>query len=285
MPKTYNELYIALRQQLRDAGIEAYALEARLLLAHAAGKRPEKLMADLQLYASDEIEAAVAGLVKRRWDGEPAAYILGSWGFFGLDLKVAPGVLIPRSDTEVLVEKALELLHGSTEEPRVLDLCTGTGCIGCAIGTRMPGSRVVMADNSAGALRLAEENIRLCGLENRAICMEMDVREVPQVLLGSFDMIVSNPPYIPREEIKTLDASVRDYEPHEALDGGEDGLEFYRLILQNWKPLLRRSGWMVFEIGETQAEDVRLLMLKAGLRSIGVVRDTAGLDRVIFGRL
>lgn len=285
MPKTYNELYIALRQKLRDAGIEAYALEARLLLAHAAGKAPAKLMADLQLYSSGEIEEKAEALANRRLTGEPAAYILGEWGFYGLNLKVAPGVLIPRSDTEVLVEKALEKLRESNDAPRVLDLCTGTGCIGCAIGHELPDSRIVMADCSAKALILARENARACGLENRAVCMEMDVRETPQVLLGSFDMIVSNPPYIAHDEIASLDASVRDYEPHEALCGGADGLDFYRVILQNWKPLLRRSGWMLFEVGETQAEDVRLLMLKAGLRSVGVEKDTAGFDRVVFGRL
>ena len=285
MPKTYNELYIGLRQQLRDAGIEAYALESRLLLAHAADKTPEKLMADLQLYASDEIEAGCAALAERRLAGEPAAYILGEWGFYGLDLKVAPGVLIPRSDTEVLVEKALDLLRASTDEPRVLDLCTGSGCIGCAIGHALPKSRIVMVDVSTKALILARENARLCGLDTRAVCMEMDVCEVPQVLLGSFDMIVSNPPYIARAEIAELDVSVRDYEPHEALDGGADGLDFYRIILQNWKPLLRRSGWMAFEVGETQAEDVKMLMLKAGLRSVGAEKDTAGYDRVVYGRL
>ena len=285
MPKTYNELYIGLRQEFRDAGIEAYALEARLLLAHAADKTPAKLMADLQLYASDEIEAGCAALAARRLAGEPTAYILGEWSFYGLDLKVAPGVLIPRSDTEVLVEKALELLRGSTDEPRVLDLCTGSGCIGCAIGNALPKSRIVMVDNSAKALILARENARLCGLDTRAVCMEMDVCAEPQALLGSFDMIVSNPPYIARAEIETLDASVRDYEPHEALCGGEDGLDFYRALLKNWKPLLRRSGWMVFEVGETQAEDVKLLMLKAGLRSVGVEKDTAGYDRVVYGRL
>ena len=285
MPKTYNELYIGLRQQLRDAGIEAYALESRLLLAHAADKTPEKLMADLQLYSSAEIEEVCACLAARRLNGEPAAYILGEWGFYGLNLKVAPGVLIPRSDTEVLTEKALELLRGSTDEPRVLDLCTGSGCIGCAIGHEMPKSRIVMVDCSAKALILAKENARACGLGARSVCMEMDVREAPQVLLGSFDMIVSNPPYIARAEIGSLDPSVRDYEPHEALDGGEDGLDFYRVLLQNWKPLLRRSGWMVFEVGETQAEDVKRLMLKAGLRSIGIEKDTAGYDRVVYGRL
>ena len=285
MPKTYNELYIALRQRLRDAGIEAYALEARLLLAHAAGKTQEKLLADLRLYASDAVEECVSELAERRLTGEPAAYLTGRWSFYGLELRVAPGVLIPRSDTEVLVETALELLRGSTQAPRILDLCAGTGCIGCAVAHALPDSRVVLADNSAAAIAIARENSSLCALEERVACMEMDVREVPQVLLGSFDMIVSNPPYIAHAELETLDPSVRDYEPHEALDGGEDGLDFYRVILKNWKPMLRRPGWMVFEVGETQAEDVKMLMLKAGLHSIGMAKDTAGYDRVVYGRL
>jgi len=285
MPKTYNEIYIALRNKLRDAGVEASALEARLLLAHAADKAPEKLMADLQLYASDAIEAESEALAARRLAGEPAAYILGAWGFYGLDLKVAPGVLIPRSDTEVLVDKALELLRDTTDAPRVLDLCTGSGCIGCAIGHTLPKSRILMADNSAKALILAQENVRQCGLRERAECMELDVRVPPQTTLGSFDMIVSNPPYIAREEIQTLDASVRDYEPREALDGGEDGLDFYRDILRVWTPYLRRAGWMVFEVGETQAQDVKLLMLQAGLHAVGIQKDTADYDRVVFGRL
>ena len=283
MPKTYNELYMALRRGLQDAGVEAFSLEARLLLAHAAQKAPEKLLAELQLYASEEIEVRAGEMLRRRLAGEPAAYLLGSWGFYGLDLAVAPGVLIPRSDTEVLVDTALELLRGITSAPRVLDLCTGSGCIGCAIADALPESRVVMADISEVALATARENVRRCGLESRAQVVELDVLQPPTGLLGSFDMIVSNPPYIESEEIELLDASVRDFEPHLALDGGADGLVFYRALLTHWKPLLRRAGQMVFEVGETQAEAVRMLMLHAQLHGIGMRQDTAGYDRVVFG--
>ena len=284
MPKTYNELYIGLRQQLRDAGIEAYALESRLLLAHAADKTPEKLMADLQLYASDEIEAGCAALAARRLAGEPAAYILGEWSFYGLDLKVAPGVLIPRSDTEVLVEKALDLLRGSTDEPRVLDLCTGSGCIGCALGVELPRARLTLADLSRAALDIAKINARSCGLSGRCLCVEADALADPIPQMGQFDLIVSNPPYIDTAEIETLDGSVRDYEPRMALDGGADGLDFYRAILEKWTCLLRPGAWLLFEIGETQASAVTELMAQAGLAEIGVAQDTAGLDRVVFGR-
>lgn len=284
MPKTYNELYLALRQRLRDAGVDAHALEARLIVAGAAGKTPEKLLQDLQLYASDEIEQRVDALAARRLSGEPAAYLVGRWGFYGLDLAVTPDVLIPRMDTEVLVDCALARLRGKTELARVLDLCTGSGCIGCAIAHALPQSRAVLADVSAPALAIARENIAALGLTGRVSAELLDVRCDPPRALGSFDMIVSNPPYIRDDEMPKLDASVRDYEPALALAAGADGLDFYRAIAEKWTPLLRLGGWMLLEVGEGQAPDVTALLRRAGLRSLGTARDTAGTERVVFGR-
>lgn len=284
MPKTYNELYLALRQRLRDAGVDAHALEARLIVAGAAGKTPEKLLQDLQLYASDEIEQRVDALAARRLSGEPAAYLVGRWGFYGLDLAVTPDVLIPRMDTEVLVDCALARLRGKTELARVLDLCTGSGCIGCAIAHALPQSRAVLADISAPALAVARENIAALGLAGRVTAEQLDVRCNPPRALGSFDMIVSNPPYIRDDEMPELDASVRDYEPALALAAGADGLDFYRAIAEKWTPLLRLGGWMLLEVGEGQAPDVTALLRRAGLRSLGTARDTAGTERVVFGR-
>ena len=284
MPKTYNELYLALRQRLRDAGVDAHALEARLIVAGAAGKTPEKLLQDLQLYASDEIEQRVDALAARRLSGEPAAYLVGRWGFYGLDLAVTPDVLIPRMDTEVLVDCALARLRGKTELARVLDLCTGSGCIGCAIAHALPQSRAVLADISAPALAVARENIAALGLTGRVTAEQLDVRCDPPRALGSFDMIVSNPPYIRDDEMPKLDASVRDYEPALALAAGADGLDFYRAIAEKWTPLLRLGGWMLLEVGEGQAPDVTALLRRAGLRSLGTARDTAGTERVVFGR-
>jgi len=285
MPKTYNELYIDLRRRLKDAGVEACTLEAALLVAHAAGKSHAKLMADLRLYSSPEIEAGVEEMAARRLAGEPAGYITGSWNFCGLELKVDENVLIPRSDTETLVETALELSGKSDSELRILDLCTGSGCIGCALMHFLPNSRAVLADVSPAALRVARENVQRCAPGTRALCIEADALALPSPRLGSFDLIVCNPPYIPAGEIPALDVSVRDYEPHLALDGGEDGLKFYRAILRGWKGLLRQGGWMVFEVGETQADEVEKLMRLAGLRSLGRTKDSAGYDRVIYGRL
>ena len=281
--QTYNELYISLRQRLKELGVEACSLEARLLVAAAADKRPEELMRDLQLYTSPEVEERLSALEKRRLAGEPAAYILGRWEFYGLDLRVTPDVLIPRSDTEVLAETALGLLRGREEEARVLDLCAGSGCIGCAIGHELPKSHIVLGEKSPAALEVAKENVReILGV--RGICLELDVTQPPEGVLGSFDMIVSNPPYVTRAELETLDASVREYEPVMALDGGEDGLDFYRAILKHWTGLLRQSGWMVFEVGEEQAEPVEKLMRLAGLRSIATEQDTRGVARVVYGR-
>ena len=284
MPKTYNELYLALRQRLRDAGADAHALEARLIVAGAAGKTPEKLLQDLQLYASDEIEQRVDALAARRLQGEPAAYLVGRWGFYGLDFAVTPDVLIPRMDTEVLVDCALARLRGKTELARVLDLCTGSGCIGCAIAHALPQSRAVLADISAPALAVARENIAVLGLTGRVTAELLDVRCDPPRALGSFDMIVSNPPYIRDDEMPKLDASVRDYEPALALAAGAGGLDFYRAIAEKWTPLLRLGGWMLLEVGEGQAPDVTALLRRAGLRSLGTARDTAGTERVVFGR-
>ncbi len=285
MPKTYNELYIDLRRRLRDVGVEANTLEAALIVACASGKDYAKLMADLRLYTSPEVEARVEELARRRLAGEPAAYIIGSWSFCGLELKVDENVLIPRSDTEVLVETALNLSGNRDSEYRILDLCTGSGCIGCALAHFLPQSRVVLADVSAAALRIARENTQRCGLGTRAICIEADALTLPSPRLGSFDIIACNPPYIPTREIPTLDVSVRDHEPVLALDGGDDGLRFYRAVLGGWKSLLRQSGWLLFEVGETQAGEVEKLMRLAGLRSIGRAKDSAGFDRVVYGRL
>ena len=166
----------------------------------------------------------------------------------------------------------------------MLDLCTGSGCIGCAIASALPQSRAVLADISAPALAVARENIAALGLTGRVTAEQLDVRCNPPRALGSFDMIVSNPPYIRDDEMPKLDASVRDYEPALALAAGADGLDFYRAIAEKWTPLLRLGGWMLLEVGEGQAPDVTALLRRAGLRSLGTARDTAGTERVVFGR-
>ena len=285
MPKTYSQLYIDIRRRLRDSGIEAYSLEARLMVAHAAGKTPTKLLQDLSLYTSDKVSALAESFLERRLAGEPVAYITGGWEFYGLPMEITRDVLIPRADTEVLVDTALAVLRGRKNDARVLDLCAGSGCVGCAIAHALPASRVVLIDKSPECVALAKRNAALNALDDRVLCVEADITEPPPIRLGSFDMIVCNPPYIRTGEIPTLDASVKDYEPVWALDGGEDGLEFYRAVLSRWKDLLRTASHLAFEVGETQAEDVVKLMRLAGFKGVEKSLDTAGIERVVFGKI
>ena len=284
MPKTYNELYISTRAALKRAGVEAYSLEARLLVSHAVGKSKEAFLRDLRLYTSTENEQKINALLQRRLAGEPLAYLIGEWEFYGLPIKVTPDVLIPRMDTEVLVETAVNALVGRKMDARILDLCSGSGCIGCAISHELPAARLVMVDISDRALEVSKQNLRL-NRQNRTICLKADALAKPPMSIGTFDLIVSNPPYVPSFEILTLDSSVRDYEPLGALDGGEDGLMFYRAIVRNWKGVLRPGGQLMFEVGEMQADAVSDLMRGAGFRDIATVEDTAGVRRVVIGRI
>ncbi len=284
MSKTYSQLYIDCRRALKDAGIEAHSLESRLLICHAAGKTQAELLRDMPLYTSSEVEKTLEGYMERRLGGEPVAYITGKWEFYGLPLEITPDVLIPRSDTEVLVDKALELIRIRNSAPRVLDLCCGSGCIGLAMAHSLPESRVVMLDISREALEITRRNIRSNALSAHAVCMEADALTPPADNLGSFDLILSNPPYIASAEIETLDSSVRDFEPHSALDGGEDGLKFYRFIAKEWRRALRTGGWLIFEVGETQAADVMKILRLESYNNVDCVKDSAGIDRVVFGK-
>ena len=278
-------MYIALRNRLRDAGIEAAALEARLIAATAAGKSTEKLLRDMRFYATDEVERRAEEMVQRRLAGEPVAYITGVWEFRGLPMEVSRDVLIPRVDTEVLAETAIKYLKDTGRlDARVLDLCSGTGCIGCAIAAELPRVRVVLADVSPEAMEISRRNVSRNGLDGRISFLPADVMKLPPLMTGSFDLVVSNPPYIPTVEIMTLDPSVRDYEPVWALDGGEDGLDFYRAILKNWASVIRQGGELMFEVGEDQAERVKDLMRMAGLREARSFPDTQNIQRVVAAK-
>ena len=164
MPRTYSELYISVRNALRDAGVEAANVEARLIVASASGKTTAKLLQDMRLYATDAVEKKAADMLGRRLAGEPVAYITGVWEFRGLPMEVSPDVLIPRVDTEVLADEAINWLLQNRREARVLDLCSGTGCIGCAIADALPQSHVVLADISAEAIDLSRRNVARNGL-------------------------------------------------------------------------------------------------------------------------
>ena len=284
MAITYNNLYLDIRQQLRKAGIEAATLEARELVCFGTGKSREDLARDGGLYASPELERQVRSLVDRHLAGEPVAYLIGEWEFYGLSLDISPDVLIPRPDTEVLAGQAIEYIQ-TLGECRVLDLCAGSGCIGLAVASQAPQARVVLGEYSDAALKVCRQNIRRNGLSGRVVPMQADAREKPERSLGEFQCIVSNPPYIPRADIETLDASVRDYEPHLALDGGEDGLDFYQTISDKWKDALAPGGRLYFEVGIGQADRVLRIMRAQGFGDIQIVKDLHDIPRVVFGTL
>ena len=283
MADIYNNLYLDARRELRKAGVEQAQLEARELLCFAADKTREQFLRDLQLYASDAVCARFRELLSRRLAGEPVAYIIGEWEFYGLTLDICRDVLIPRPDTETVVERALAYL-GEKEGPvRILDLCAGSGCIGLALAHHYPASTVVLADWSEDVLRVSRQNIRRCGMSGQVSTARVNAMEAPPALLSEFDLIVCNPPYIPTGDLEGLDRSVKAYEPHMALDGGEDGLDFYRAIAQKWKIALNAGGKLIFEIGYDQAPDVEAIMSANGYTDIQSTKDPGDHWRVVEG--
>lgn len=284
MAITYNNLYLDLRQRFHKAGMADPTLEARELVCCAAGKSREELSRDGRLYVPAAVEQQVERLAQRHLAGEPVAYLIGEWEFYGLPLDISESVLIPRPDTEVLVEQALSRLQG-VSEPRILDLCAGSGCIGLALAKHLPGSRMVLGELDEGALRICRQNIRRNDLTGRVVSLQMNALEKPPAHLGEFDAIVSNPPYIPDGDIAGLDVSVRDYEPHLALRGGEDGLDFYRAICAQWRTALRADGRLLFEVGIGQADNVLRIMRSCGFGDVEITPDLNGIPRVVSGIL
>ncbi|MDO5132220.1 MAG: peptide chain release factor N(5)-glutamine methyltransferase [Eubacteriales bacterium] len=259
------------------AGMEDASLDARLLLEHFCGISTHRLLADPDLPVSaPEREAFLEG-IRRRAAREPLAYILGEQIFMGLPFMVSPDVLIPEQDTENLVEEALRYLE---DDSRILDLCTGSGCILLSLLRYSNGCTGTGTDISAPALRLAGENARALGLSGRCRWFQGDLFAAldPGV---RFDLIISNPPYVPTVVIETLEPEVREAQPRLALDGGPDGLAFYRRIIREASGFLMIGGRLMLEIGHDQAEAVRTLLEEAGYYGIEIIRDYGGNDRVV----
>lgn len=283
MAITYNNLFLDLRSRLRKDGVEQAQLEARELICTAAGKTAAQFYRDMSLYASKEVEESAQALLQRRLNGEPVAYIIGEWEFYGLPLSISRDVLIPRADTELLAERAIQRTRQAGPGARVLDLCAGSGCVGLAVAANVPECRVVLGEWSEGALRICKQNVRRNNLSTRVTGLSVNAMEPPSPALWNFDVIVCNPPYIPTEEIQKLDASVRDYEPHMALDGGADGLDFYRFIADRWKCAIRTGGSLLFELGIHQASPVEEILTQCGYEQIQTAADPQGIWRVIEG--
>ena len=285
MATTYNNLFLDARAKLRKAGVESAQLEAREIICYAADKSREQFYRDMSLYATGAMEQRVEELVQRRLAGEPVAYIIGEWEFYGLSLDISRDVLIPRMDTELLAERGIIKARESGGGARVLDLCAGSGCVGLAVAANAPECRVVLGELSEGALRDCKQNVRRNELNARVTCLSVNALENPSAALWDFDAIVCNPPYIPAGDIAGLDVSVRDYEPRMALDGGLDGLDFYRAIAARWKSALRLGGTLIFEVGMGQAGAVEEIMAENSYEDIKIYPDTQGIWRVVEGTI
>jgi len=283
---TYNDIFLKARRKLRAAGVTMHDLEARLIVAHATGKTREELLGLSRFFITDSaVIKAVDEMIESRLKGRPMAYIVGEWEFYGLPLCISEDVLVPRVDTELLAEEAIKLMKRRDTQTRLLDLCAGSGCVGLAIAANVPDCRVVLADSSQRALALCRTNMLRNRLSRNVTAIIADALEPPPTLLGTFDAIVSNPPYIPTGELDSLDKSVRDYEPILALDGGEDGLDFFRAIASSWTDLLKQGGNLALECGAGQANAVREIMEDNGYYKIKTHIDTLGIERVIVGTL
>ncbi len=281
---TYNNLYLEIRRRLLQEGFPGASLEARELVCCGSCKSREDFYRDAPLYVPPEIEEAVRTLVDRHIHGEPVAYLIGEWEFYGLTLDVSEAVLIPRVDTEVLAGEAIRYIQ-EEGKCRVLDLCAGSGCVGLAVAANAPGSRVLLGEISEPAVRLCRQNIRRCGLSGQVSVMALDALQPPPKAMGEFQCIVSNPPYIPRADVERLEHSVRDFEPYLALCGGEDGLDFYTAIARDWRSALTVGGRLYFEVGIGQADTVLRIMRSYGFGDIITVPDTQGIPRVVYGTL
>ena len=258
---------------------------ARQLLCHVSHKTHEQILADRELYASEAICQELDALTARVMSGEPLAYILGEWEFYGLKLYVDRNVLIPRDDTCAVAALAIQKGLFLDKDPRILDLCTGSGCIGLAIASRVKDARVTLADISRDALNVAKKNAVRNNLTGRVSCIQADALGKPSAFLGKFDLIVSNPPYITTADMLELDHSVKDFEPHLALHGGEDGLEFYRNIAKNYAAALKPGGYLAFEFGDGQGDDVCRILEENQYTILDRTRDYNDRERAVIAQL
>ena len=285
MVKKYIDLLLDTRRELlAKEDMEIADMMAKHLIAHVSGKNIHSLLLDREQYATDEVVRSVRKGLDRLLAGEPLANVLGEWEFYGQKLIVTPDVLIPRDDTVAVAQLAISQGLFLDKDPRILDLCCGSGCIGLAVAARVKDAKVTLADLSQNALNVAKQNTALNHLTGRVRCLQADATKPAPAFLGKFDMIVSNPPYITGQEMKELPGSVADYEPHMALYGGEDGLDFYRAIAENYTPALKPGGYLALEFGMGQGDDVCRILTEHGYTILERSRDYNDRERAVLAR-
>lgn len=286
MVKKLSQLYIEARKAFaQHEDKQTASLLARNLLCHVTGKTQEQLLSDLELYASQAVCNDMEAAVARALAGEPLAYILGQWDFYGMTLQVNKNVLIPRDDTCAVTDLAIKQALHLKDAPRILDLCTGSGCIGLAVAHKVKAAKVTLADISDDAMAIAKKNITAQKLSARVACVRADALNKPSSFLGKFDMIISNPPYITTEEMQQLPNSVKDFEPHLALHGGTDGLDFYRAIAKNYAQALKPGGYLCFEFGMGQGDAVCSILETNGYTILERSRDYNDRERAVIAQL
>ncbi|WP_026510728.1 peptide chain release factor N(5)-glutamine methyltransferase [Butyrivibrio sp. LC3010] len=275
----YASLFKEGEEKLNSAGISEASLDARLLLEHVCGTDHNTLLSHGDMQVSDENALEYRNLIGKRMERVPVAYIIGNTEFMGIEFDVTNDVLIPNQDTETLAEEALRFIHDGMS---ILDLCTGSGCIALSLLKYTNDTTAVGTDISEAALKIAERNSVKLGVADRYKAVKADIfpgDESDQ----KYDLIVSNPPYIPTGVIESLEPEVKTYEPYMALDGSEDGLLFYRRIVPGAKEYLYRNGYLLLEIGYDQGEAVKALMEENGYKDVQVIKDLGGNDRVVSG--
>ncbi|WP_343209201.1 peptide chain release factor N(5)-glutamine methyltransferase [Anaerolentibacter hominis] len=271
---SYEMLFLWGKTLLLKSGVAEAELDARYLLEECCHISHVEFLTNKKDYVPREQEEAYKAAIRRRIERVPLQYITGKQEFMGLPFRVNPSVLVPRQDTEVLVETVLHVCGNK----HVLDLCTGSGCIAVSLAKLGGCASVTASDISAEALSVAKENAAINQVPVRFVMSDLFEK-----IENSFDIIVSNPPYIPTGVLETLMPEVSKYEPRIALDGLEDGLHFYREIIRQADGYLTAAGALYFEIGYDQGDQVRLLMEEAGYSNIEIVKDYTGMDRVIRG--
>jgi len=268
---------------LKQKGCDSPRLDAEVLLAHSRNCQRIQLYTQYDELVTDEQRNTMRELVRRRAGAEPVGYLVGYREFFSLNFKVNRHVLIPRPDTEILVMTALDVLKG-VQHPRVLELCTGSGCIPVAIAKNCASARIVAVEISEEACDVARSNIATHDLEQRIQVRQGDLFD-PIADMAKFDLIVSNPPYIAAGEMESLDADVRDHEPHLALVSGTDGFNAIRRIVAESKAFLNPGGWLMFELSPEQADATTELLSEHSYSAITIRKDLSGQARVAMGQM
>ena len=281
MSKTIFEAYNHCKKMLEKAGIEDYASESRAIIRRVTGLANAQILTKYNEKLTDFQENNLIALIHQREIHYPLQYIFGEWGFYGRDFEVGPGVLIPRADTETLIDTALELTKDK-KEPAVLDLCAGSGCIGITLACERTDAKVVLVEKYEEAMRYLIKNIEKNSAQNVS-AKAGDIFE-GTAADGKYDIIVSNPPYITDDEMKVLQPEVR-FEPETALRAADEGLEYYRAITQKYKGSLKSGGSLCFEVGYTQAEAVCEILKAERFSNIGIRKDMNDVQRVVFGTL